>query len=609
MIKTIWTEEEWKPICTKFAEANKATRLQEVLKELFQAAPKGLSGPEIATNLGLKSASNIRHYISSLKPALRELFFNGACVPEPYFIQIVADRYRLKGWPRDELPKNPTLRQEMETYRSSSEKGPEGTIGEFVANAVALADWNDGRLFEELLDQIKTPDPDLKAHDLRIITSAFSHRQKDGRSLLGLLKKALERGVKISILLINPTNVPLVEARFRLRKDMYSGARKGDAPTQKAVGELYEQLDELSELIDNLPSKSKDCLKIKLANTMPLGFVALSAHRALLGLFIARTSATDTPHIEAMQGTRLWTALKDDWDDRWLREPLDLAAFRASEEFWGSAMVSGGKIVLQVDRAENLAVSAGIKSEAAARKNIDERPSSRVYKAREWVNKSDVEAAIAIRDQFQKEGTPAPALVQALRGESVGTAPFVLSLGLGFADETTGTVECRCDWMRVTNTSKWGDVFSLHKDLVTSDETKQQFARLQLELKDDGDTDFRCVLPSGWEVEQWDSGKDRVRGRDYAIIFRYTTVTEDRGEQLRFVVGGYTERATAVAGRYLAANWRKIQFRVPKGDFLLLMSGPSNSAVDIDKWTAVKDCWIVTPAIVEANQHEWRSAG
>jgi hypothetical protein len=59
-------------------------------------------------------------------------------------------------------------------------------------------------MLSELLGET-IPDPHQE-HDFRIATSAFSLRVKDNPQL-NLLLKPLERGVKISVILLNPRNL------------------------------------------------------------------------------------------------------------------------------------------------------------------------------------------------------------------------------------------------------------------------------------------------------------------------------------------------------------------------------------------------------------------
>jgi hypothetical protein len=449
-------------------------------------------------------------------------------------------------------------------------------------------DW---KRLEELLDETK-PNPN-EEHDLRIFTTAFAFRVDDDQPILKSLSKLLVDRVKISILLINPRNVSLADARFRLRADL---DKTMERRTAKALDALYDQILWLSDEAAKFPS-----LKIRFTNTMPSGFLALNAHRALLGLFVATTSYARAPHIEAGKGSVLWKTLKKEWDDRWTDKEttIDLAEFRAFGEFWGYGASQDAKIIVQSDNIETLGSSAGLGNEESCLRRIRTNPSSRVFKARTWVDDHDVRACIQIRDHFHKQGIPAPGFVHLSRkrNDTYPKAPFVVSLGLGFTDETR-TIRDRCEeWLRIPNKTQWGDVLSLNNKLLAVKSVKEQIDRLKLEPKVDPENSktFQCFIPVRWTLDQW-LGIETYSCPDYAIILRYTIGIEEEETQHHLVAAGFTERSTFIAARYLAENWKKIydDERVGGGDFLVVTTGPSNPS-DLSKWSSVKHSCIVTP--------------
>ncbi|WP_433970237.1 hypothetical protein [Tunturiibacter gelidiferens] len=95
------------------------------------------------------------------------------------------------------------------------------------------------------------------------------------------------------------------------------------------------------------------------------------------------------------------------------------------------------------------------------------------------------------------------------------------------------------------------------------------------------------MLPLKWDegyLDRWLKGASGANAKDvedYAIILRHTYRDEPR--KLSFVLAGFTERATAISGIYLAKNWSSIWERYVKdkvdtpsrGDFLMFIAGPS----------------------------------
>jgi hypothetical protein len=86
-------------------------------------------------------------------------------------------------------------------------------------------------------------------------------------------------------------------------------------------------------------------------------------------------------------------------------------------------------------------------------------------------------------------------------------------------------------------------------------------------------------------MDLWISGK-ASECNDYAIILRRTFLTNDGNRHVRFVLAGFTEKSTAIAGKYLADRWRflwqdyvagKTTPEHGYGDFFLVIAGKSNT--------------------------------
>jgi hypothetical protein len=86
---------------------------------------------------------------------------------------------------------------------------------------------------------------------------------------------------------------------------------------------------------------------------------------------------------------------------------------------------------------------------------------------------------------------------------------------------------------------------------------------------------------------------DSADVRDYAVILRHTQQKPNHSRKVVFALGGFTERGTAVAGRYLAENWfelwsRHVEGEFDKGslgDFLIVIEGPSLPDSVNDWWS------------------------
>jgi hypothetical protein len=204
-------------------------------------------------------------------------------------------------------PKNPHEPLFIETKRKEGyeflldveRKGDLGSVQVF-------AKWSRER-FYGLLEKLERGD-EQEDEDLRIATTGFNA----GVSELGL-ERLLNRHVRIRVIMVNPLNRPLLDARYLLRKDR----------TKKYnIRELNQQVSDLSELAREYPPhplsvEPRGMIELKLSDAMPCGFVAHTKSRALLGIFVAHDSYIAGPMFEIRSESEIWETLYTDWKARW----------------------------------------------------------------------------------------------------------------------------------------------------------------------------------------------------------------------------------------------------------------------------------------------------
>jgi DNA-binding winged helix-turn-helix (wHTH) protein len=269
---------------------------------------------------------------------------------------------------------------------------------------------------------------------------------------------------------------------------------------------------------------------------------------------------------------------------------------KAFVDFFGvSTEEQNGVIILQSDQLDEQLKDSGHRHRIG-------HPSSRFYKARTCVNTWDTYGALAIQDAFRRQGRRTPRLVlcdHRIRETSHLSAPFKISMGLGFTDETTKTIENEScgSWLSISKTS--GDAVSFTKKLLPAK------SKTRLSWAADGKADFCRLLPAKWSktyVDAWLRMLPPINGpevRDYAMIFRHTRLKPQR--QVLFVVAGFTERGTGIAGQYLADHWKELWETHVKGqgdhgslgDFLVIIEGPSDPE-SIHDWSEDK-AFRITP--------------
>lgn len=269
---------------------------------------------------------------------------------------------------------------------------------------------------------------------------------------------------------------------------------------------------------------------------------------------------------------------------------------RVIERFFGkgaSVQPENAEIIAQSDP---LRVMLGdlVDSDSA----LAAKPSHRLYKARHWVNKYDIEGGRAIIKMFRKEGLGVPTLkpVEHDRRPKPSAAPFKIILGLGFTNEAKQLIGQFSAWLRVDFTEN-GDALFLKSSLLPGNWR----SRLVGEESEDG---FTSLLPKGWSLETW--LQRPTDSRDYALILRHASEVGARA-CVYFWVAGFTDRGTAAAGRFLAENWELLDKRFvakrndanPHGNFMILIEGPSEDRdPKMGKWTQV-DAFEVTPRDIQ----------
>jgi hypothetical protein len=257
-----------------------------------------------------------------------------------------------------------------------------------------------------------------------------------------------------------------------------------------------------------------------------------------------------------------------------------------------------GVIVLQSDNVEVLAAQLGLALPDGLKSMTGVDATSRVYKARNWINRWDTEGARALAWEFRRRVTDAPELrpvehkivdgkPQISRLDVDANAPFEISMGLGFTDETTSEVKSICSpWMYIERHPIYGDVIALNRLLLKEEGGgEKRIETMQSSLSEK----HVCLVPPGWDIDLWLKSDQSVK--DYAIILRHTRTTGHH-RQIFFVLAGFTERGTAAAGHYLATHWKQLHRRLVAGrhdkrsfgDFLLLIGGPSSSPERVAEW-------------------------
>ncbi len=144
--------------------------------------------------------------------------------------------------------------------------------------------------------------------DLRIVTTAFVSQT----SGINLCKRLLKKGVRIQIIMMNPANSVLIEARFGLRV----GAKGDGIGPVEATNDIRTQVRVLKQLQD-LRDEFSGSLDIRTSDRMPIGFYALGAKSVIFGMMPAMGTYEVGPMFEAGSNTQFWRTIESDWKKRW----------------------------------------------------------------------------------------------------------------------------------------------------------------------------------------------------------------------------------------------------------------------------------------------------
>lgn len=169
-----------------------------------------------------------------------------------------------------------------------------------AASGISIEDkWAQAKLYS-ILNQTEPSDENASngtSGDLRILTTFFIDYFGLREDVLIPLQK---KGVKVKVLLMDPDNSALMQARFGLRQDGLG--------FERAQGDLLSDLRSLS----TFPN-----IEVRVTDSMPCGFVAHSKERVVLGIMPSHASYVVGPMIESCADSRLWRMLEEDWNIRW----------------------------------------------------------------------------------------------------------------------------------------------------------------------------------------------------------------------------------------------------------------------------------------------------
>jgi hypothetical protein len=187
-----------------------------------------------------------------------------------------------------------------EVLKKSSDRVSASSVRERPDRGLTIQDKWDMPTLYRLMKRIEPTDVEnarVGEADLRIVTTFFIDYFGLREEVLLALKS---KGVRIQILLMNPANDSLLDARFELRQD--------DLMTERARRDLLSDLDALSKFSN---------IEVRLSDSMPCGFVAQCKEWTVVGLMPAQASYVAGPMIEAPTGSHLWDTLHEDWTLRW----------------------------------------------------------------------------------------------------------------------------------------------------------------------------------------------------------------------------------------------------------------------------------------------------
>jgi hypothetical protein len=148
--------------------------------------------------------------------------------------------------------------------------------------------------------------------EVRIWITFFVDLQK----MDNIVRRLIDEGVKIQILMMNAENEGLVRSRFRLRTSYRQN------PPLKAQNTLRDQFRTFQDIATETMGR-RGSLEIKQCDTMPFGVFYQIGHQVMfLGLFLSAETWQEGPLIKFYPGSPQWKILSQNWSDCW-ENPLD----------------------------------------------------------------------------------------------------------------------------------------------------------------------------------------------------------------------------------------------------------------------------------------------
>lgn len=173
------------------------------------------------------------------------------------------------------------------------------------AEVLQVGEW-DLKTVQSLLESTTAGD------EVKIWITFFVDFQK----MDNIVRRLVDEGVKIQILMMNPENEGLVRSRFRLRTSYRQN------PPLKAQDTLRDQFKTFQDIAKETKGR-KGSLEIKQCDTMPFGVFYQIGHQVmLLGLFLSVETWQEGPLIKFYPGSPQWKVLSQNWNDCW-ENPLD----------------------------------------------------------------------------------------------------------------------------------------------------------------------------------------------------------------------------------------------------------------------------------------------
>jgi hypothetical protein len=169
----------------------------------------------------------------------------------------------------------------------------------------------------DLMEGIERGDAGSEA-DLRLATTGFVNQT----GIVQICRRLLKKGVRIQIIMMNPDNAVLLDARFGVRGQSLAG--DGLSPEQGRL-DIVRQLDVFKRLSvahrrqerqDEPQGRPGGSLEVYTSDRQPVGFYALTDRWVMFGMMPVTGSFLTGPVLEAGSGSDLWRLLREDWEER-----------------------------------------------------------------------------------------------------------------------------------------------------------------------------------------------------------------------------------------------------------------------------------------------------